>query len=171
MDDVLNKNINADNAELLNSGSLIFNDKNIPDKSIKNKISPVDNKKSEKINLKTAKSKTVEKTVPEKPSLEDDKYPVETKHSKKEKKKITSLLTQVIPNPIWLSVSEAAKIGGVQNKTIRRAIQAKTLKYKVVSNRYLVDLVSVIIYLHTKTKLKNKLNEFGIGQYIKEWEE
>jgi hypothetical protein len=71
-------------------------------------------------------------------------------------------------NPIWLSVSEAAKVGGVQAKTIRRAIK-KDLKFKVKGNRYFITLSSLIIYLHRNTKLKNKLNEHGLGQYIKEW--
>ncbi|MBI4812720.1 helix-turn-helix domain-containing protein [Candidatus Falkowbacteria bacterium] len=72
-------------------------------------------------------------------------------------------------NPIWLSVSEAAKLGGVQTKTIRRAIQANAIKYKVVKNRYLIDFVSIITYLRAKTKLKNKFNAFGIGKYVDKW--
>ena len=77
---------------------------------------------------------------------------------------------KVIPNPLWLSISESAKIGGVQNKTIRRAIQSKAIKYVIKGNRYSVDLASLIAYLHSKKKLMNKLKQFGIGQYIKEWE-
>lgn len=72
-------------------------------------------------------------------------------------------------NPIWLSVSEAAKLGGVQTKTIRRAIQANLLKYKIVKNRYLIEFSSVLKYLHIKTKLKNKFNSSGIGQYVDKW--
>lgn len=72
-------------------------------------------------------------------------------------------------NPIWLSVSEAAKVGGVQTKTIRRAIK-KELKFKVKGNRYLINLTSLIIYLHKNTKLENKLKEHGLGQYVKEWQ-
>lgn len=71
--------------------------------------------------------------------------------------------------PIWLSVSEAAKLGGVQDKTIRRAIQYNYVKYKIVSNRYLIDFPTLITYLHTKTKLKNKFNQFGLGQYVDKW--
>jgi len=74
-----------------------------------------------------------------------------------------------IKTPIWLSVSEAAKIGGVQTKTIRRAIQFNNVKYKIIGNRYLIDFPSLIAYLHTKTKLKNKLNQFGLGQYVDKW--
>jgi excisionase family DNA binding protein len=76
-------------------------------------------------------------------------------------------LNKNAPNPLWLSISEAAKLGGVQAKTIRRAIQSKSIKYKVVKNRYLVDFVSIVLYLHKNTKLKNKFYNFGIGQYFK----
>ncbi len=74
-----------------------------------------------------------------------------------------------IDNTLWLSVSESAKLGGVTTKTIRRAIQDKRIRYSVVGNRYKIDFLSVVQYLHTKTKLKNKLNQYGIGQYIEEW--
>ena len=74
-----------------------------------------------------------------------------------------------INTPIWLSVSEAARIGGVQTKTIRRAIQQNNVKYKIIGNRYSIDLFSLITYLFTKTKLKNKFNQFGLGQYVDKW--
>ena len=74
-----------------------------------------------------------------------------------------------ITTPIWLSVSEAAKIGGVQTKTIRRAIQFNNVKYKIIGNRYLIDLATLLVFLQSKTKLKNKLNQFGLGQYVDKW--
>ena len=70
--------------------------------------------------------------------------------------------------PLWLSVSESAKFGGVQTKTIRRALK-QDLKFKVKKNRYLIDCGSLIQFLHRNTKLKNKLHSLGIGLYIKEW--
>lgn len=73
--------------------------------------------------------------------------------------------------PIWLSVSESAKIGGVGNKTIRRALQAKQVKFKIVGNRYFIEFFSLIKFLFTKTKLKNKLMQNGIGQYVENWKE
>ena len=93
------------------------------------------------------------------------------KDIKKHKKQLleVNILNKKIVNPVWLSISEAAKIGGVQAKTIRRAIQAKTIQYKVINNRYIVNFASTVIYLHSKNKLKNKLNQFGIGQYIDKW--
>jgi len=81
----------------------------------------------------------------------------------------SSMLDIDVDSPLWLSVSEAAKIGGVTTKTIRRALSSQDIKYKVVNNRYALDLASVIKFLYTKTKLKNKLNQKGIGQYIVKW--
>ncbi len=81
-----------------------------------------------------------------------------------------SKLSQQALNTIWLTVSEAAKLGGVTTKTIRRGIQAQILRYKIVSNRYFVDFASLIRFLYSRTKLRNKLNQQGIGQYVKKWE-
>ena len=85
--------------------------------------------------------------------------------SEKQSIQLDKILNNNVENPLWLSVSEAAKFGGVQNKTIRRAIQSKSIKYKVVKNRYFIDFASVVQYLHKNTKLKNKFYNHGIGQY------
>lgn len=80
------------------------------------------------------------------------------------------IVTSKIHNHIWLTVSEAAKMGGVQTKTIRRAIKSKQdLRYKIVQNKYKVELRSLIIFMHSNTKLKNKLYKYGLGQYINKW--
>ncbi|MDD2354391.1 hypothetical protein EOL94_04685 [bacterium] len=74
---------------------------------------------------------------------------------------------------IWLSVSEAASLGGVNDKTIRRALKDinSGLVFKIVKNRYQIELLSLIKYLHINTKLKNKFIQFGLGQFVKEWKE
>lgn len=75
-------------------------------------------------------------------------------------------------SPIWVSVSEAASLGGVQGKTIRRAIKTDPkLHYKIVKNRYQINFGSLLSFLHKNTKLKNKLSNFGLGQYIEKWKE
>jgi len=73
--------------------------------------------------------------------------------------------------PIWLSVSEAASLGGVQGKTIRRALKddESGLVFKIVKNRYQIELGSLLIFLHRNTKLLNKLKQYGLGQYVSEW--
>ena len=84
--------------------------------------------------------------------------------------KQNKLAIKEVMYPIWLSVSEAADLGGVQSKTIRRAIKSDSgLLYKIVKNRYQIELGSLLIFLHKNTKLKNKLIDFGLGQYVREW--
>lgn len=114
-----------------------------------------------------------DKTFSELPDLDEKIEQVNSGEEIKEKRNknhSTPLLLKKIKNPLWMSVSEAAKVGGVQTKTIRRAIKSNQISFKVIGNRYLVNLDSLIHFLYTKTKLTNKLKEFGIGQYIKEWE-
>lgn len=95
----------------------------------------------------------------------DKQFENETESNQSDK---TAKIEQII-NPLWLSVSEAAKLGGVKTKTIRRAIKYNHVKYKILGNRYLIDFTSAINYLHTKTKLRNKFYQFGLGQYVDKW--
>lgn len=72
-----------------------------------------------------------------------------------------------IITPLWFSVSSSAKLGGVDPKTIRRAIKNNSnLKYKIIKNRYKIELGSLLSFLNKNTKLKNKLNKNGLGQYL-----
>jgi len=83
----------------------------------------------------------------------------------------TNNINKHIKAPLWVSVSEAADLGGVQHKTIRRAIKMDPqLRYRIVKNRYQIEVGSLLIFLHKNTKLKNKLHDFGLGQYVKEWD-
>jgi hypothetical protein len=70
---------------------------------------------------------------------------------------------------IWLSVSESAKLGGIDGKTIRRAIKNKKLKYKVGGNRYAIRLTSIIEFCHDNLKLRNKFYSQGLGQYVEKF--
>ena len=72
-----------------------------------------------------------------------------------------------IVSPLWFSVSSSAKLGGVDPKTIRRAIKNNPdLKYKIVKDRYKIELGSLLSFLNKNTKLKNKLKKNGLGQYL-----
>ena len=112
--------------------------------------------------------KKIDNNIKETKNSLNTKIPKEKK--KTSKKNIMPLKNEVV-NPLWLSVSEAAKLGGVTGKTVRRALQAKKLKYKIVKNRYTIDLRSILKLLFAKKKLENKLNQDGIGQYIDKWKE
>ena len=89
---------------------------------------------------------------------------------KKRQKEREEVLKRGIKNQIWLTLAEAAKFSGVDIKTIRRAVKASPgteIRYKIQNNKYIIDLRSLIQYMHSSTKLKNKLYQNGLGQYVK----
>lgn len=98
----------------------------------------------------------------DKSSLSKDSVVPAEKNEKGDKKGLKT-------EPLWLSVSETANVSGVKTKTIRRAIAAKTVRYKVINNRYFIEFGTVLAYLKETTKLANKLYQFGIGQYVDKW--
>lgn len=98
--------------------------------------------------------------------------PIEIKkRGRKPKPQLELLPPAEVLSPVWLSVSEAAKLAGVQTKTIRRAIEALGIKFKVVGNRYLISFASLVAYMLKATKLRNKFLKGGIGQYVDKWKE
>jgi|SRR3989344_5408347 len=70
---------------------------------------------------------------------------------------------------IRVSISEAAKLFGVDQKTIRRAIQNNALRYVVVQGRYKIQFESLLKWSQQKTTVKNKLEKKGIGQFVGRW--
>ncbi len=120
---------------------------------------------------KEVKKKSVELAVANNSTSKDSKLTDDSEKNDLTQKQADDdgILKNPVAYPIWLSVSEAAKIGGVNTKTIRRAIQSEKIKYKIYKDRYLVGLRSLIQFLNSNKKLKNKLNFNGIGQYVKEW--
>lgn len=76
-----------------------------------------------------------------------------------------------ISNKLWLSVSQAAKLLGVEQKTIRRAIKTKEISYLVEGNRYSLEMGSLLIWANQSPRLINKLARDGIGKFVKEWKE
>ena len=72
-------------------------------------------------------------------------------------------------NIIRVSVSEAARLFGVDAKTIRRALKAEELKYIVVQGRYKINFNSLLDWSQGRTATRNKLDRQGIGQYVDKW--
>lgn len=70
---------------------------------------------------------------------------------------------------IRLSVSEAAKFFGLEQKTIRRAIKAGDLRYIVVRGRYRIAFDGLLEWSQKRPKIKNKLAQEGLGQYVDKW--
>lgn len=70
---------------------------------------------------------------------------------------------------IRVSISEAARLFGVNTQTIRRAIKAQEITYIVVAGRYKLNFESLVKWSQRKTTVRNKSNSHGIGQYIDKW--
>jgi len=70
---------------------------------------------------------------------------------------------------IRVSISEAARLFGVNPQTIRRAIKNQEITYVVVAGRYKINFESLVKWSQQKTTIKNKSNKRGIGQYVGKW--
>ena len=70
---------------------------------------------------------------------------------------------------IRVSISEAGRLFGVNAQTIRRAIKNQEITYVVVAGRYKINFESLVKWSQTKTTVKNKSNNYGIGQYVDKW--
>ncbi len=70
---------------------------------------------------------------------------------------------------IRVSISEGARLFGVNPQTIRRAIQAEEIIYIIVAGRYKINFESLVKWSQTKTTVKNKSDQKGIGQYVDKW--
>jgi excisionase family DNA binding protein len=74
-----------------------------------------------------------------------------------------------MPNPIRISVSEASRLFGIDQKTVRRALKDGQLRYVVVRARYKINFESLLEWSQRRTTVKNKLAAQGIGQYVDKW--
>lgn len=70
---------------------------------------------------------------------------------------------------IRLSVSEAARLFGVSQRTIRRAIQDGDLTYVVVQGRYKINFESLLRWSQRSTTARHKRDKQGVGQYVQQW--
>ena len=70
---------------------------------------------------------------------------------------------------IRVSISEAARLFGVNAQTIRRAIKNQEINYLVVANRYKIDFESLVKWSQKRTTVRKKSNTHGIGQFVDKW--
>lgn len=70
---------------------------------------------------------------------------------------------------IRVSISEAARLFGVNTQTVRRAIKSQGVTYVIVSGRYKLNFESLVKWSQQRTTVKNKLANRGIGQYVEKW--
>ncbi len=70
---------------------------------------------------------------------------------------------------IRVSISEAARLFGINSQTIRRAIKAEEITYVVVGGRYKINFESLVQWSQSKLTVKKKSDSRGIGQYVNQW--
>jgi len=68
-----------------------------------------------------------------------------------------------------LSVSEAARLFGLSEKTIRRAVKTKELPVMMIKGRYRIQFKDVLSWSHDRPRLASARDTKGIGQFITEW--
>jgi len=71
--------------------------------------------------------------------------------------------------PIRVTISQAAGLFGVSQKTIRRAIADQELLYIVVRGVYKINFESLLTWSQNRVKIRNKRDQAGIGQYVNKW--
>ncbi len=85
-------------------------------------------------------------------------------------KPATSELQQDLePNAVRVSISEAARLFGINPRTIRRAITAGDVRYIVVRGRYVLQFESLLRWSQRQVTIKNKRDSHGIGQWVEQW--
>lgn len=70
---------------------------------------------------------------------------------------------------IRLSITEAARLFGLDGQTIRRAIKRQEIVYAVVRGRYQLNFESVLKWSQHRPQIKHKLEKKGLGQYVDKW--
>ncbi|MBU1032518.1 helix-turn-helix domain-containing protein [Patescibacteria group bacterium] len=70
---------------------------------------------------------------------------------------------------IRVSVSEAARLFGVNSRTVRRAISTGEVRYIVVRGRYKIHFESLLRWSQKQVTVRNKRDSKGIGQWVDQW--
>lgn len=72
-------------------------------------------------------------------------------------------------NIIRVSISEAARLFGVNPQTIRRALKTREVTYIVVRGRYKLNFESLLKWSQRHASARNKLQSAGLGQFVQTW--
>ena len=72
-------------------------------------------------------------------------------------------------NVIRVSVSQAANLFGVSEKTIRQAIKREDIKYIIVRGRYKINFDSLLPWSQKSARRRNKRDSLGLGQHVTGW--
>ncbi|MHB8830860.1 MAG: excisionase family DNA-binding protein [Patescibacteria group bacterium] len=70
---------------------------------------------------------------------------------------------------IRLSISQAAKLFGISDRTIRRAVALNQIRYIIVRNRYQLNFESLLTWSQQSSHTSKKRDSKGIGQWVEKW--
>ena len=73
------------------------------------------------------------------------------------------------PIMVRVSIGEAARLFGVNARTIRRAIAKGEIRYIIVRGRYKLHFGSLVGWSQRAVTVKNKRDVRGIGQWVEQW--
>jgi len=73
------------------------------------------------------------------------------------------------PSDVRVSIGEAARLFGINARTIRRAIRTGEIRYIVVRGRYKLHFGSLVAWSQRATTVRNKRDAKGIGQWVDQW--
>lgn len=68
-----------------------------------------------------------------------------------------------------VSLSEASRLFGIHEKTLRRAVKAGEIRYVVVLGRYKLQFESVLAWSQRHATVRHKRDQNGIGQWVEQW--
>lgn len=68
-----------------------------------------------------------------------------------------------------VTVSEGARLFGLEQRTIRRAIKNGEIAYVIVRGRYRINFKSLLHWSQGKPTVRKKLEIKGIGQFVERW--
>lgn len=78
-------------------------------------------------------------------------------------------MTDASNNAFRVTLSEAAKLFGIHDKTLRRALKRGELRYVVVRGRYRLHFESLMVWSQKTVTVRNKRDSQGIGQWVEQW--
>ena len=82
---------------------------------------------------------------------------------------MTTPIDKLERDKILLSISESARLFGLHEQTIRKAVKRKELASVVVRGRYKINFYDVLAWSQKNAWRSNHLQRDGIGQFVGKW--
>ena len=70
---------------------------------------------------------------------------------------------------VRISPSQAAQLFGVNERTVRRAINSGELRYIIVQGRYKINFEDMVKWSQHLPSREEKRDKEGIGQFVSKW--